>query len=90
MLFSPRLGQEVGLHFLTQLLQAIFVARPKRNFGSFAETAEEGLRRKIHLWQHQAVLYELAGLPRFARRCRDVANKYRAKLVAVVYKSEAA
>ena len=78
------------MRFLTQLLRAIFLRRPTLKFNAFAESPQDELRRKIHFWQHQAVLYELAGQPRLARRCRDVAGKHRAKLVGLVYKSEAA
>lgn len=77
------------MHFLGRLVRAIFAGREKPDF-SVRRTAEEKLRAKISLWQHQASLYELAGLPCAARRCRMAAERYRVKLVALVTRSEAA
>jgi hypothetical protein len=88
--YSPRLGQEVGMRFLGVLLRAIFTGRRGCTPGGPRKALEENLREKIHRWQHQAVLYETAGLPRLARRCREVASGYRVKLVALAFKDEAA
>ena len=87
--FSPPLGQEVGMRFFERLVRAIFIGRERDDL-SARMSAEQELREKISLWQHQATLYELAGLPRAARRCRKVANQYRVKLVAWVYRNEVA
>jgi hypothetical protein len=76
------------MRFLGRLLKAIFTAGEKDSF--LPETAHERLRVKIHYWQHQACLYEVAGQPRLARRCREIAQQYRAKLVALVFRNEAA
>ena len=76
------------MRFLARLVRAIFAGR--RETFALPRTAEELLRVKMHRWQHQACLYELAGLPRLARRCRAIAQQYRAKLVASVFRNEAA
>jgi len=72
------------MRFFGRLVRAIFIGREKDAF-SVRKTAEEELREKISRWQHQASLYELAGLPCAARRCRKVAEQYRVKLVALVF-----
>lgn len=78
------------MRFLGVLLQAIFLGRKGDSPCGSRRTVEDDLREKIHRWQHQAVLYETAGLPRLARRCREVANGYRVKLVAQAFRDEAA
>jgi hypothetical protein len=88
--FSPRLGQEVGMRFFGDLVRAIFRGRNGGPPSAFRLTPEDILRQKIHHWQHQAILYEIAGRLRIARRCRDIANSYRTKLVALVFKDEVA
>jgi hypothetical protein len=72
-----------------RLLRAIFLGR-ERNTLSLRIAAEEELRKKIRFWEHQATLYDLAGLGKTARRCRAIANEYRVKVVALVFHNEAA
>lgn len=76
------------MRFFGRLLRAVF-ARGEQPSRFLSGTLEEELRKNISKWQHQAVLYEQAGLPRAARRCRKVADKYRARLVALMIRNEA-
>lgn len=78
------------MSFFGGLVRAIFAGRNGASPSGPGLTPGDVLRQKIHRWQHQAVLYEVAGRPRIARRCRAVANAYRTKLVALVFKDEAA
>lgn len=77
------------MRFFGRLLWALLGGSGKPGF-SRRSRLEDDLREKIQFWQHQASLYEQLGLLHASRRCREIAQQYRARLVAWVSRSEAA
>jgi len=71
--------------FLGRMARAIFSKNDEGSAFSVRKTAERLLREKIHQWQRHALQFEQAGLPRHARRCRDIASALRTKLVRLTY-----
>jgi hypothetical protein len=76
------------MRFFRKLLRMLCRRLSEGDSEAQKRTLAESLRRKISFWEHQALLYELAHLPRGARRCRNIVLRYRVRLLCLTFPSE--
>jgi hypothetical protein len=76
------------MRFFRKLSRALWRWLSEGDSRAQKRALEESLRKKISFWEHQALLYELAHLPRGARRCRKIVLRYRVRLLCLTFPGE--